>query len=175
MAGRTYTFVPDRFELSIGGYKLEGMVKDSRIRVVYDGNDWEEEEFADGDVSRIYQYNGLASVFVTLAQHSPSNAVLSAWREGDRASYAITPSLVLIDTQSNSNTTTTFTATCSWIKKLPDMEIGSGVPTYEWEIRCTDLSGFIGQSFENNPITADALFVASAATEAGIDAIRNQR
>jgi hypothetical protein len=80
------------------------------------------------------------SITLTLMGGSPSNDVLSAFWNADRATSEGKFPIIIKDNKG----TTIWTASNAWVKKMPDQKFTKDAPTVAWEIDCADIIGHSG-------------------------------
>lgn len=96
----------------------------------------------DGQCTRSKTNDDRADVVLTLMSSSPSNALLSALHNADKAAAngAGVGPLLIKDRQGS----TIYSAKACWIVRIPKLDFGAKAVPVEWSIRVASLNAFIG-------------------------------
>jgi len=138
MEGALRTLDPDKHLFIWGAVKAEGYAEDDCIDIDELADLYETYRGVDGETTRIKLKNRGATVMLRLAESSPTNALLSAIRELDKAGLGVFPLTV-----KSVGTGTYFAAKC-WIKKSPKVVKGRKVNVMEWAFEVAKLDRFDG-------------------------------
>lgn len=135
-----YTLDPKKVIISFLGNIITGFADGEFITVERDADAFTKYVGADGQVARARNNNKSATVTITLAQGSPSNAVLSAAARLDELAGTGVGEFLMKDLGG----ATMWRAPNSWIRKLPATPMGKEIGTRQWVIDLDSAEGDIG-------------------------------
>jgi hypothetical protein len=141
MATRVYD--PKQIVLSVAGLLISsGFSEDSMVKCARTAPSYEGVVGADGEYTRVRQYDDSALVTISLMQSSEGNDILSALHSADRAAPngAGIGAFLLKDLNGN----TLVQASKCWVKGSPEQEYGKKVNMRAWEIMLADAEIFVG-------------------------------
>jgi hypothetical protein len=144
MSGKLYTYDPSEIKLLVSGFPITGFAPDSIVTIAPEADLWSDVVGCDGDVTRAKSLDRRATVTINLAQSSPSNLVLSALVTADintPGGASVGPFLC-----ADKHGSSLFTGEACYVKRLPDVEYGSGVMARAWQIRVPTMVPVIGGS-----------------------------
>jgi Protein of unknown function (DUF3277) len=134
------TIDPKDVVISIGGVPVSGFTNGTFLEIVADQQQFTKVTGADGYVTRVKSNDYGATMTLTLAQSSPSNDVLSAIFNADRA---INGGVVPILIKDLSGTTVIFSAT-GWIQQFPDITYSNEFTERAWVFDLANVDFFLG-------------------------------
>ncbi len=140
MAARHYNL--DEVTLSIAGVVVTEFATGDAIEIEFDEDDWNVTQGHHGSVVRSKMPNNIASITVTVMQGSPVNELLQSLSDQDRfTGFGAGPFFV-----KDLNGTSLATAPSSWIKKVPNMTMGTEPGEREWQVTAANLEMHHGQN-----------------------------
>jgi len=119
---------PDDNVLIAMGITVKEFAKGSFIKASWSEDDFVTEQGHHGSIIRAKVPNAIVEVTCTLMQGSPSNEELSNARNSDYRDGAGAAAGSIVDT----NGTTSLSAPTTYVKKMPDLGLGSEVEAVEW-------------------------------------------
>jgi hypothetical protein len=142
MSVRTYN--PQSVILTVGGVPLSGFADGTFVRVERKNDSFSMVSGADGVVSRSKMNDYSGTVTITLAQTSPSNAMLSAFAAADELTNKGIFPISCMDASSSviSGEYSLHFSAYGWVKKPASVEYGKDVSNREWTLDCADLMMF---------------------------------
>jgi hypothetical protein len=143
-AGDLRNYDSDQYFLSVAGIPISGYADGEFVRVERDNPAFDDVVGTDGEVTRSKTNDGRATATVRLMQTSPSNDLLSALHNSDKAApggVGVGPFLL----QDLQGTTILFGEKC-WIMKEPDLSLDRTATEREWEVRIANLISTHGGS-----------------------------
>lgn len=128
--------------ITFGEVLVTGLGDDVFCRITPDEDDFDLFMGADGQGTRSRNNNNAATIELTLAYGSPTNALLSALSKVDRATGQGVRPFFLKD----NNGSESHLAPTAWIQKRPDREYSKKVGTKTWVLRTDELIDSDGAS-----------------------------
>lgn len=141
------TFDPAQVVLSFGGIPMSGYADGEFISIEPTSDDFQMSTGADGDTSRVKMNDNSATLTLTLAMTSPSNDILTGFRQLDkRTGQGVVPCIC----KDLSGRTTVFSGN-AWIRRAPTVKFGKEISTREWMIDLANAEIFDGGNGEPIP------------------------
>jgi len=134
---------PKSIVINLAGLLIDrGFSEDSMIKIASDSAKFEDVVGVDGEVTRVQQHDGRATITISLMQSSEMNDVLSALllRDTNTPNGAGVGAFLMKDLQG----TTLERGSAAWVKGFPERENGKKVGSRTWEIRVANLTSFLG-------------------------------
>lgn len=135
--------------VSIAGIPCSGYAKGEFIRIEVSGDDWGDEQGADGEIVRYALNETRATATLTLLASSATNDRLSELRDRDKASP--NGAGVGIFEYRDGSGRSIGKAPQAWIMGLPVKTGAIEVGTVEWKFRLANYKGFIGGNLSIGP------------------------
>lgn len=132
MADNTKTYNAGKVSIEVDGKTMQGLAKDTFVRVEWDTQLWAKLVSADGFPSRSKSNDLSGKITITLNQTSESNAVLQEIQVED---YESDDNIVSVIIKDNSGETEIVIAE-GWVVSQPSSEFGSEEKTRDWVFEC---------------------------------------
>lgn len=139
------TYDPRQVLVNIGGVPISGFADGAFVEIVSNSQQFTQVVGADGFTTRIKSNDYSAVMTLTLSQTSPSNDVLSAFFNLDKATNAGVFPVLIKDIEGN---TLIFSAT-GWIQQFPDISFSNEISNRAWSIALVDLDLFLAGNEPN--------------------------
>ena len=131
---------PLKIIVVLGEIQFQGFAEGTFVTTEQETDTFTKSVGAGGDVTRVRNHNNSGRMTVTLIQTSPTNDLLSARFNVDKATGLNTAPLMIKDL----NGTTLLEAPNAWIVKRAEVEYGSEASNREWMIDYDQLLGING-------------------------------
>lgn len=119
----------------VGTAIISGFADGTFVNVMRSSDAFTKQSGADGEVSRSKSNDKSGEITITLAQTSPSNAVLQSLAITDEISNDGIVPIAIKDLSG----TSTFVSAFGWVRKSADAEYGKDITNREWVLDCVDL------------------------------------
>lgn len=167
MAVRTYA--PEDVTVSLAlVHQVTDFAEGQGISLEKDESVFSTNKGAKGHVERIHTPDRTYTLTLSLAQTSPTNAVLTAMYTVDDASRLGMFPIFIKDSSGQS----VFTSPTCWIEGIPPATYSSGIETREWNIKCANtVFGLAGNTTERSAIESAGLlatYISQYATNLGV-------
>ena len=123
---------PKRYVVTVNGKRITGATESDIVSIKLDEDLFKKYIGADGTASRIQNPSSAGTITISLAQTSPDNTYLSGLSTADTLIGDGSGTAIVTVTDSNSQGTT-FVAKDSWIKNMPDYDLGADMASVVWE------------------------------------------
>lgn len=140
-----YTFDPKDLVLTVGGVAISGFADGEFVNIERTNDSFSMVSGADGDTSRAKSNDKTGQVTITLAQTSPSNAVLQGFAVLDEQSNDGVVPVIAKDL----NGASIFFSKAAWVRKPASANFGKEIQNREWVLDCSDLDVFVGGTTPN--------------------------
>ena len=145
-------YSPEDITILLGGvYEVEGLTEGSFVSIAEDTGRWATSITADKQVSRTYTGSGTYTVSISLMSTSNANGIFSAWASADGILYGAILPLFIKDT----NGTSLFFATSSWIEGVPNADFDTSVNGRTWVIKATGVVSTVGGNESGGLVNAN--------------------
>jgi hypothetical protein len=143
------TYSPAEVTISLAlSYDLSNFSPDSLISISRDKSFFNTTIGSSGGVERTHQPGNVYTMNISLAQTSPSNALLSAIATLDDLSrFGVFP----IIAKDDSGSTVFFSPSC-WIEDEPEVNYTNNIETREWSIKCAEVVFDIGGNGDTSEV-----------------------
>lgn len=167
MAVRTYA--PEDVEVSLAlVHRVTDYAEGQAVSISKDEDVFSTNKGAKDHVERIHTPDSTYTLTLSLAQTSPTNAVLTAMYGVDNASRLGMFPIFIKDASGQS----VFTSPTCWIEGLPDASYSSSIETREWTIKCANtVFGLAGNDTERTAVENAgrlASYISQYATNLGV-------
>lgn len=126
------TFDPQKMTVIVAGNILTGFAPNTIVEMDFAEDSVETVVGADGEYSRVIKRNESAEITISLQHTSPSNDVLSALHDLDKATgLGYGPALI-----KDESGRAVAGSEAVWVKKKPPFKRGTGIETNEWVLGC---------------------------------------
>lgn len=142
-------YAPKDITISVAGiHTVTGYSSDTFVRISQPDPTFTMKRGMDGTNARLGKKSDRYIVELTLAQSSPSNDVLQAILNIDRATLKGKFPMIIKDQQGRS----TFISATSWIEATPDSDFGKNLSFRTWRIQCVQATMFVGGAGDGDRI-----------------------
>ena len=138
MANKVYD--PNQLSVIFGVSPINGFAEDTMLSIDVEDPQYNLSTDIHGEATRFKVNKNQAKITITLTQSSLSNDLLSSYVELDRQSNGGVFLVMIKDT----NGSTLFSSTASYIEQVPTVDFGNDSKNREWIIRATNVTKFIG-------------------------------
>lgn len=131
------TYDPSQVDILLAiAYEVTGFAESSMINLSRNSENFVTSVGARGQSQRLHKTDGTYTLEITLAQTSPSNALLNAFATIDSVSRRGIFPVFIKDSSGQS----LFLAQACWISKTPDASYSNGIESRTWNITCDDVA-----------------------------------